>query len=120
MVAGPGLSQMKRGKTRPVKASGERDEVLAVLIANTLSKKRPLSLPEISVWLKKGIQSFGSFEQLAERLGISAKMLRQFSYVDNLSPSVLPLFTTRRIDSVDAATHLGMLPKQDQCLVANA
>lgn len=41
-------------------------------------------------------------------------MLRQFSYVDRLSKGAQQLFDQRKLDSVDAATHLAMLPLQEQ------
>jgi hypothetical protein len=47
-------------------------------------------------------------------------MLRQFSYVERLSGPVRALFVSRKLDSVDAATHLAMLSKRDQSLVARA
>jgi hypothetical protein len=45
-------------------------------------------------------------------------MLRQFSNVENLSGPVKKLFENRAIDSVDAATHLAMLPSPEQRVVA--
>jgi hypothetical protein len=47
-------------------------------------------------------------------------MLRQFSYVRRLSPVVQELFERRELDSVDAATHLAMLPPREQQIAAKA
>jgi hypothetical protein len=47
-------------------------------------------------------------------------MLRQFSYVGKLSMPVQELFANRRLDSVDAATHLAILSADDQMPVAEA
>ena len=47
-------------------------------------------------------------------------MLRQFSYVRRLTPEVQSLFAKRKLDSVDAATHLAMLDKKDQKVVAKS
>jgi hypothetical protein len=45
-------------------------------------------------------------------------MLRQFQSVEKLVPAVQEMFATRDLDSVDAATHLAMLPTGDQLPVA--
>jgi hypothetical protein len=47
-------------------------------------------------------------------------MLRQFAYVRRLSRGVQRLFERRELDSVDAATHLAMLPRREQQTAAKA
>ncbi|HET8671572.1 MAG TPA: hypothetical protein VFM05_13355 [Candidatus Saccharimonadales bacterium] len=96
------------------------NQALAILISNTRSTKRPLPLTEVARWLKVAIDKLGSFSAVAERLGLSEKMLRQFSYVNRLTPSALELVATRTLDSVDAVTHLGMLPRKQQQAVVGA
>lgn len=95
-------------------------EALAVLISCTHRKRRPLPLPDIAKWLKLAVAKLGSYSAVADRIGLSSKMLRQFSYVDRLAEPVQELFQNRRLDSVDAATHLAMLPLRDQKVIANA
>jgi hypothetical protein len=96
------------------------DHALAVLIANTRSTKRPLPLTEVAKSLDVIVKELGGYSAAADRLGLSTKMLRQFSYVYRLSPTVQQLVATRKIDSVDAVTHLAMLPRQHQEVVARA
>jgi hypothetical protein len=92
---------------------------LAALIAGTRTTKRPCSLIEVAKWLEVAREGLGSYATIADRIGISEKMLRQFSYVGRLTEDVKHLFDTRRLDSVDAATHLAMLPAGDQVVVAH-
>ena len=91
---------------------------LAVLLSSTRTKMRPLPLTEVAAWLRVAVSGLGDYRAVSDRLGISTKMLRQFSCVDRLAPEVRELFSLRQLDSVDAAAHLGMLPPRDQILVA--
>jgi hypothetical protein len=99
---------------------GELKEALAVLISSTRSKRRPLPMTDIARWLGIAVRKLGSYAAVGERVGLSAKMLRQFATVDALTPAVKELFATRDLDSVDAAAHLAMLSGNDQVPVANA
>ena len=94
------------------------EDALAVLIASTRSRKRPLPLTDIAKWLDLALGQLGSYAAVADRIGLSSNMLRQFSNIKKLSPSVRKLFESRDLDSVDAVTHLAMLPERDQAIVA--
>ena len=98
----------------------ELKEALAVLISSTHSKNRPLPLTEIAKWLDAAVSKLGSYSAVADRIGLSPQMLRQFSYISRLSRSVQKLFQSRRLDSIDAVTHLAMLPVQEQEVMAEA
>lgn len=106
------------------KHAGRKDrqleKALAILISCTRNKARPLPLTEIAMWLEVAVAELGSYTAVAERIGISSKMLRQFSYVRRLSRGVQRLFGNRQLDSVDAAAHLAMLPIREQQAVADA
>ena len=102
------------------KSADSLDQALAVLISNTRSSKRPLPLTDVAKSLDVVVKELGSYSAAADRLGLSTKMLRQFSYVRRLSPSVQRLVASRKIDSVDAVTHLAMLPYEHQKTVAQA
>ena len=108
-----------QNKVRKLKNS-QLEEALAILISCTRRKTRPLSLPEIAKWLDIAIREMGSIRTVADRIGISAKMLAQFSHVKKLSKDVQTLFEKRKLDSVDATTQLAMLPEQEQKVVADA
>jgi hypothetical protein len=95
-------------------------EALAVLISSTRSKRRPLPMTEIARWLEVAVGKLGSYKAVGARIGLSAKMLRQFSAVNALAPKVRDLVASRKIDSVDAVAHLAILSKSDQWVIATA
>ena len=95
------------------------NEALAILISSTKSKKRPISLIEISKWLELAITTLDGYKEVANRIGLSEKMLRQFSLVTRLQPQAQQLFKSRALDSVDAVAHLISLSGKEQILVAN-
>lgn len=114
-----GLSVSRRANHGNKKSRGQNlPKALAALIKNTRTQRRPLSLTEIATWLDMAINGLGSLKEVAERIGLSTKMLRQFQYVQKLSPNVQTLFGQRKLDSVDAAVHLSLLSAQDQTVVA--
>ena len=98
----------------------ELKEALAVLISSTRSKRRPVPMTEIARWLDIAVAKLGSYAAVGERIGLSAKMLRQFAAVNELTPKVRELVASRKIESVDAVAHLAMLSKRDQLVVARA
>ncbi|PQP33266.1 hypothetical protein C6A36_00100 [Desulfobacteraceae bacterium SEEP-SAG10] len=91
---------------------------LAALIKNTRTTHRHLSLIEIADWLDIAIHGLGSLKEVANRIDLSEKMLKQFQYIRKLAPKVQKLFATRTIDSVDIAVHLSMFNDQEQIEVA--
>jgi hypothetical protein len=93
-------------------------DALAILISSTRSKNRSKPLTEIAKWIKIASATLGSTRKVAERIGLSPQMLRQFESVERLTPAVQEMFATRQLDSVDAAAHLAMLPGKDQLYVA--
>jgi hypothetical protein len=93
-------------------------KALAVLIKNTKTTRRQLSLLEIAEWLDIAVEGLGSINAVSDRIGISAKMLGQFQYVKKLSPNLQKLIASRKIDSVDIVVHLSMLNESDQIVIA--
>jgi hypothetical protein len=96
------------------------EEALAVLISSTRSKRRPLPLTEIARWLEIAVAKLGSYAAVADRIGLSAKMVKQFSSVQRLAKPVQRLFESRKLESVDAAAHLAMLPAKEQVIISEA
>jgi hypothetical protein len=109
---------MSRSKEVKSYDKQQLDKALAALIKNTRTTRRHESLPRIASWLEIAIHGLGSVGEVAERIGLSSKMLRQFLSVRELTPSVLDLFATRKLDSVDMAVHLRKLPPDEQACVA--
>ena len=94
------------------------NEALAILISSTKRKKRLVSLVDVSRWLDIAVNKLGGYEEVADRLGLSTKMLRQFSLVARFHPKVKVFFERRAIDSIDAVVHLLMLSNTEQVIVA--
>ncbi len=94
------------------------DKAIAALIKNTRTTKRHISLVEISDWLKIAVKGIGSLKKVADMIGLSNKMIRQFTYINKLIPEVKELFRKRDIDSIDIAVHLSMFENHEQLIVA--
>jgi hypothetical protein len=110
----------RRKASTAKKEDHELEEAFAVLISSTRNKKRPFPLTHVAKWLEVAVAKLGSYSAVAHRIGISPKMLRQFSYVRRLAKPVQKLFELRKLDSVDALAHLAMLRSTDQRSVAHA
>jgi hypothetical protein len=113
VVGKPGLFMSKLSAAKTI------ENALAILISSTHSKKRTKSLMEIAEWLAYAVEELGSIKAVGERIDLSPQMLRQFESVQKLDPKVQWLFSTRRVDSVDAAAHLSMLRAKEQIAVAS-
>lgn len=102
--------------------AGDREarEALAVLIANTRRTQRALPLTDLAKWLSLAVRKLGSYPAVADRIGLSPHMLRQFSAIRRLNPKAQALFSSRKLDSVDAVVHLAMLPAKEQVTMAEA
>ena len=94
------------------------DDALAALIASTRRGKRKLSLVEVAGKLRVAVAFLGSLRAVAEKLGLSEEMVRQFTRVEKLSPSVKQLAATGRLNSVDLADRLSRFPAEDQLVIA--
>jgi transcriptional regulator with XRE-family HTH domain len=106
-------------KTTP-SSNASVEHALAALIRNTRTTSRPLSLPEIAAWLEIAAAALGSIREVADRIGLSPQMVKQFLAVKDLSPQVQKLFALRELDSVDMAVHLRKFNAKDQDRVATA
>lgn len=88
------------------------------MIANTKRVRRKLSLVEVAEWIDTARRGLGGIRAVAERVGLSEEMLRQFATVNALSPKVKKLVADRKIDRVDVAHRLSKLPPLEQYQVA--
>lgn len=102
----------------PPTGDSDIQESLAALIRSTRTTRRHLSLTDIADWLDVAIDGLGSLREVADRIDLSEKMLKQFQYVRRLTPTVQDMFASRQIDSVDIAVHLSMLEDKEQIEVA--
>jgi len=96
----------------------ELAKALALLISSTHTRTRPVSIVKISKAINVASEELGSLGLLSERINLSEKMLRQFMKVEKLCDEIKELVDTRKIDSVDAVSHLAQLDHHDQTAVA--
>ena len=87
------------------------DEIrsLAIVFGNTRRKKRKENIVAIARAFEWLVKQYGSQKAVAEKVGLSAEMIRQFLTVLKLPIEVQKLFLTREIDSVDVAKELARL-----------
>lgn len=90
-------------------------EIIARLILSTKRKKRKYSIVEIAndIYLLKELK--GGLGKVADIVGISTDMLKQFLSISNLPEEVIALVDERKIDSVAIVFLLSKFPKED-CL----
>lgn len=92
-------------------------DALAALIANTRRKNRKLNLVEISEKIKIA-RKYLSISEIANRILLSYEMVREFTRVNLLIPSVKKMISEGKIKSIDIADRLSKLPSSDQLYVA--
>lgn len=85
------------------------DKAIASLIACTKRRSRPKNLMGIAEDLAVAIKRYGCIDDVANRIGLSASMLRRFQAVERLDPVLQGLVTERVIDSIDSVAELGSL-----------
>ena len=95
------------------------DRALALLISSTKRRNRHVSLIEVGEALETAKSHLGTLSAVGERIGLSGKMLGQFSKVNQLCEEVRDLVADRTIDSVDMVAHLARLNDKDQAEVSS-
>ena len=95
------------------------DAALAYILASTKCTRRTTNLLKTAKSIALARRVLGGLSVLAQKVGVSCEMLRQFAAVERLSPAVKGLVSARRITSVDTAYRLSRLDHTDQEFVAN-
>lgn len=93
--------------------------IIARVIANTRRRKRPNNLLEIAEDIILLKEKMGSFNKVAEVVGISPGMLKKFLNVLKLSDYVINLVKERKIDSVTVVHLLAKFDHKKQKTLAN-
>lgn len=89
-------------------------EVIARLLQSTKTQKRNFSIVAIAEDIEWLNNHLGGLDKVADILGISEGMLRQFLSVKKIDLSVLDLVKTRKIDSVSVVSNLSKFSENDQ------
>jgi predicted HTH domain antitoxin len=96
----------------------KQETVIARLIANTLTRKRPDNLTRIARdirWLENDLDSLGAVSEIAN---ISIEMLNRFLKVEKLCPKVQALVEAREIDSVETVNQMRKFDDKAQIAIA--
>jgi hypothetical protein len=99
----------------------ESDEntALGIVLSNTNRKNRTLDLITIAKSFKKLEEGYGSRKAVAEKVGLSNEMIRQFISALTLEKDVQNMISERKIDSVDVISELSKIKKpEDQIATA--
>jgi hypothetical protein len=87
----------------------DEDTALARIFANTRRKKRTADLITVARAFDYLCQLYGSQKAVADKVGLSPEIVREFRAVLRLSPQVQGLVRARKIDSLDVAYRIGMV-----------
>lgn len=98
----------------------ELDDALVAIIASTKRKKRKLNPLEVAEKIQTAWDGLGSLSKVADRIKMSAEMLRQIHSVRNCSEQVKELVRQRKIESYDILHRISKLPVPNQITVAMA
>lgn len=87
----------------------DEQSALSILFSNTRRKKRATDLLTIAQSCEYLTQLYGSQKAVAEKVGLSTEMIREFRKLLSLSQPVRHLISTRQIDRLDVAYRISML-----------
>jgi hypothetical protein len=96
------------------------DSLLALLIANTRRARRSQDIITVAGYMREAIGLLGSAAALAERLGLSEEMVREFLLAESLAEPARALVQQRKVDSVDVVYRISQLPREEQLRMAVA
>jgi len=82
------------------------NELLAFLFSNTKRKNRVLDLVTLGTYFTELIDLYGSRKKVAEMIGISEEMVRQFLIPLKMPPEIQNFIKNRSIDDIDTILTL--------------
>jgi len=92
------------------------DKALAIVFANTRRKKRTENLMTVAEAFEHLAQQCGSQKSVAEKVGLSSEMVREFRRLLGLPPEIQELVRSRKIDRLDVAYRLSMVSDPEEQL----
>lgn len=109
-------------KHRKLSSSDEArlEKALIRLVGSTRRIRRAKNLLEISKEVSVAEKLLGSRKIVAQTIGISEEMLREFASINKLCKSVKRMIEDGRLTSIDVGYRLSFLPKTGQLKVAKA
>lgn len=87
----------------------DEEGALAVLFGNTKKKKRTVDLLTLARNCDYLVNKYGSRNEVARRLGLSAEMIREILIPLSLPEEIQNLISKRRIDSIDVVREIATI-----------
>jgi len=97
-----------------VAKTDEIEKAVVTLIGCTRRKKRAKSITDIAAMIEFLRDELGSYSAVANKVGLSTEMLREFRSVKQLDPEIHTLVEKRIIDSVDLVYRISKLDSKSQ------
>ena len=96
----------------------DEETALSILFANTRRKKRSEDLITIAESCEYLTKLYGSQKAVAERVGLSTEMIREFLAALKLPEEVQKLISDRKIDSIDIVREISVLKDPSKQIAA--
>jgi len=96
----------------------DEETALSILFSNTKRKKRGADLITIAESCEYLVKLYGSQKAVAERVGLSTEMIREFLTALKLPEEVQELISDRRIDSIDVVREISVLKDPSKQIAA--
>lgn len=87
----------------------DEEIALSILFANTKRKKRNENLLTVAKACEYLVKLYGSRKAVAEKIGLSSEMIRQFLIVLKLPSEIQKLVSERKIDSIDTVKEISVV-----------
>jgi len=94
------------------------ETALAIVFANTKRKKRPDDLLTVANAFDYLVRLYGSQKVVAEKVGLSTEMVREFLTTLKLPEEIQKLVSDRRIDSIDIIREISSLKEPSKQIAA--
>ena len=102
-------------------SSLDEETALSIIFGNTKRKKRNVDLVTLAKAFRYLVDLYGSQTAVAEKVGLSTEMIREFLNTLRLPSEIQQLISTRKIDSVDVVREIYSLKDlSKQIAAANA
>jgi len=94
------------------------EAALAIVFANTKRKKRPDDLITVANTFDYLVRLYGSQKVVAEKVGLSTEMIREFLTTLKLPEEIQKLVSDRRIDGIDIIREISVLKDPSKQIAA--
>ena len=96
----------------------DEETALSLIFANTKRKKRNIDLMTFAETVGYLVKFYGSQKAVAEKVGLSTEMIREFLIPLRLPKEVQKLISNRKIDSIDVVREISALNERGKQITA--